>query len=154
MTRSVTFWYTKQLPIFENNDDMAVTKIDVTRYQIFYNICSYKLESFIRENMLMTFVKWFNFLDLLQFKWSFQDSCWSWQSSMLEDQSRDLWTRGKSRLGIFEAFPSSRLQREIHHVRIHIELKMKKWPTLIRFQDIGKFVKPMIYCWEMRKCNK
>jgi len=33
MTRPVTFWYTKQLPIFENNDDMAVTKIDVTRYQ-------------------------------------------------------------------------------------------------------------------------
>ena len=31
MTRSVTFWYTKELSIFENNDDLAGTKIDVTR---------------------------------------------------------------------------------------------------------------------------
>ena len=31
MTRPVTFWYTKQLPIYENNDDMVKTKIDVTR---------------------------------------------------------------------------------------------------------------------------
>jgi hypothetical protein len=37
MTRPVTFWYTKQLPIFENNDDMATTKIDVTRSQSFKN---------------------------------------------------------------------------------------------------------------------
>ena len=31
MTRNVTFWYTKSLPIFENNEDLANSKIDVTR---------------------------------------------------------------------------------------------------------------------------
>ena len=31
MTRSVTFWYTKELSIFENNEDLGGTKIDVTR---------------------------------------------------------------------------------------------------------------------------
>ncbi|KAI4471407.1 ran binding protein 9-related [Holotrichia oblita] len=31
MNRSVTYWYTKDQPIFENTDDMADTKIDVTR---------------------------------------------------------------------------------------------------------------------------
>ena len=31
MTRPVTFWYTKHQPIFENNDELEVTKIDVTR---------------------------------------------------------------------------------------------------------------------------
>ena len=31
MTRNVTFWYTKSLPIFENNEDLVNTKIDVTR---------------------------------------------------------------------------------------------------------------------------
>jgi hypothetical protein len=31
MTRPVTFWYTKQQPIFENSEDLASTKIDVTR---------------------------------------------------------------------------------------------------------------------------
>lgn len=31
MTRAVTYWYTKDLPIFENTDDMADANIDVTR---------------------------------------------------------------------------------------------------------------------------
>ena len=31
MTRPVTFWYTKRLPVFENNEDLSLTKIDVTR---------------------------------------------------------------------------------------------------------------------------
>ena len=31
MTRAVTFWYTKQQPIFENAEDLPNTKIDVTR---------------------------------------------------------------------------------------------------------------------------
>lgn len=31
MTRPVTYWYTKDQPIFENTDDMSDTKIDVTR---------------------------------------------------------------------------------------------------------------------------
>lgn len=31
MTRAVTYWFTKDQPIFENTDDMADTKIDVTR---------------------------------------------------------------------------------------------------------------------------
>ena len=31
MTRPVTFWYTKQQPIFENAEDLPNTKIDVTR---------------------------------------------------------------------------------------------------------------------------
>ena len=31
MVRPVTFWYTKQLPQFENNEDLEGTKIDVTR---------------------------------------------------------------------------------------------------------------------------
>ncbi|XP_063236802.1 ryanodine receptor isoform X2 [Bacillus rossius redtenbacheri] len=31
MNRAVTYWYTKDQPIFENTDDMADTKIDVTR---------------------------------------------------------------------------------------------------------------------------
>lgn len=31
MKRPVTFWYTKDQPIFENTDDMPDTKIDVTR---------------------------------------------------------------------------------------------------------------------------
>nr|CAI5848298.1 unnamed protein product [Callosobruchus analis] len=31
MNRPVTYWYTKDQPIFENTDDMADTKIDVTR---------------------------------------------------------------------------------------------------------------------------
>ena len=31
MTRNVTFWYTKELSIFENNEDLPTTKVDVTR---------------------------------------------------------------------------------------------------------------------------
>lgn len=31
MNRAVTYWYTKDQPIFENTDDMPDTKIDVTR---------------------------------------------------------------------------------------------------------------------------
>lgn len=31
MNRAVTYWYTKDQPIFENTDDMVDTKIDVTR---------------------------------------------------------------------------------------------------------------------------
>ena len=31
MTRPLTFWYSKQLPIFENAEDLPNTKIDVTR---------------------------------------------------------------------------------------------------------------------------
>lgn len=31
MKRAVTYWYTKDQPIFENTDDMPDTKIDVTR---------------------------------------------------------------------------------------------------------------------------
>lgn len=31
MNRPVTFWYTKDQPIFENTDDMADTRIDVAR---------------------------------------------------------------------------------------------------------------------------
>ena len=31
MVRNVTFWYTKELSIFENNEDLGGTKIDVTR---------------------------------------------------------------------------------------------------------------------------
>ena len=31
MTRPVTFWYTKHQPLFENNDELETTKIDVTR---------------------------------------------------------------------------------------------------------------------------
>lgn len=31
MTRAVTYWYTKDQPIFENTEDMPDTKIDVTR---------------------------------------------------------------------------------------------------------------------------
>lgn len=31
MKRAVTYWYTKDQPIFENTEDMADTKIDVTR---------------------------------------------------------------------------------------------------------------------------
>ena len=31
MTRPVTFWFTKRLPVFENNDNLSFTKIDVTR---------------------------------------------------------------------------------------------------------------------------
>lgn len=31
MNRPVTFWYTKDQPIYENTDDMADTKIDVAR---------------------------------------------------------------------------------------------------------------------------
>jgi hypothetical protein len=59
MTRAVTFWYTKQLPIFENNDDMAVTKIDVTRYQS----QSKKLGRIISETMNPTLIpKFLTFL--------------------------------------------------------------------------------------------
>ena len=31
MVRNVTFWYTKELSIFENNEDLPSTKVDVTR---------------------------------------------------------------------------------------------------------------------------
>lgn len=31
MNRQVTYWYTKDQPIFENTDDYAETRIDVTR---------------------------------------------------------------------------------------------------------------------------
>ena len=31
MVRNVTFWYTKELSIFENNEDLPTTKVDVTR---------------------------------------------------------------------------------------------------------------------------
>ena len=31
MTRPLTHWYTKHLPIFENTEDLSNTKIDVTR---------------------------------------------------------------------------------------------------------------------------
>ena len=31
MTRAVTYWYTKHLPIFENNEDLGSPSIDVTR---------------------------------------------------------------------------------------------------------------------------
>ena len=31
MTRPVTFWYTKHQPIFENNEEVPASKIDVTR---------------------------------------------------------------------------------------------------------------------------
>jgi ryanodine receptor 2 len=31
MNRPVTYWYTKDQPIFENTDDMEDTRIDVTR---------------------------------------------------------------------------------------------------------------------------
>lgn len=31
MNRAVTFWYTKDQPIFENTDDMVDTRIDVAR---------------------------------------------------------------------------------------------------------------------------
>ena len=31
MVRPVTFWYTKELSCFENNEDLDATKIDVTR---------------------------------------------------------------------------------------------------------------------------
>lgn len=31
MNRAVTYWYTKDQPIFENTDDMPDTKIDVIR---------------------------------------------------------------------------------------------------------------------------
>lgn len=31
MNRAVTYWYTKDQPIFENTDDIPDTKIDVTR---------------------------------------------------------------------------------------------------------------------------
>lgn len=31
MKRDVTHWYTKDQPIFENTDEMADTRIDVTR---------------------------------------------------------------------------------------------------------------------------
>ena len=27
----MTFWYTKELSIFENNEDLPTTKVDVTR---------------------------------------------------------------------------------------------------------------------------
>ena len=33
MVRAVTFWYTKELSTFENNEDLASPKIDVTRYK-------------------------------------------------------------------------------------------------------------------------
>ncbi len=32
MVRAVTFWYTKELSTFENNEDLPSPKIDVTRY--------------------------------------------------------------------------------------------------------------------------
>jgi hypothetical protein len=35
MVRAVTFWYTKELSTFENNEDLASPKIDVTRYNGF-----------------------------------------------------------------------------------------------------------------------
>ena len=31
MVRNVTFWYTKELSIFENNEDLPSTPVDVTR---------------------------------------------------------------------------------------------------------------------------
>ena len=31
MVRNVTFWYTKELSIFENNEDLGSTPVDVTR---------------------------------------------------------------------------------------------------------------------------
>lgn len=31
MEKPVTFWYTKDQPIFENNEDFSATTIDVTR---------------------------------------------------------------------------------------------------------------------------
>ena len=34
MVRAVTFWYTKELSSFENNEDLDATKIDVTRYNM------------------------------------------------------------------------------------------------------------------------
>ena len=32
MVRAVTFWYTKELSSFENNEDLDAPKIDVTRW--------------------------------------------------------------------------------------------------------------------------
>jgi hypothetical protein len=34
MVRAVTFWYTKELSTFENNEDLPSPKIDVTRYML------------------------------------------------------------------------------------------------------------------------
>ncbi len=34
MVRAVTFWYTKELSTFENNEDLPSPKIDVTRYTV------------------------------------------------------------------------------------------------------------------------
>ena len=41
MVRNVTFWYTKELSIFENNEDLPTTKVDVTRMPAGEN-CKYK----------------------------------------------------------------------------------------------------------------
>ncbi len=42
MVRAVTFWYTKELSTFENNEDLPSPKIDVTRYMFHKNSVSFR----------------------------------------------------------------------------------------------------------------
>ena len=51
MVRAVTFWYTKELSSFENNEDLDAPKIDVTRYQ------DKEVEKFIIRNLSLKELK-------------------------------------------------------------------------------------------------